>query len=186
MKVEETETIHGKPIPKGHGKFLITEILKEWSEFEEDMHCVGAFLTRPMEMTLPVKNNKTSSHGANQPKPMRKKKRKGKESKLQFLRELAEKSESDSADDDEKHYKYEESESESGREGYAGLSKRKDKRKTKKSKVINLIGKRKRQHQHRISSESSGGGSDKHDKDLLTESESDEATKEDTKNGGTG
>ena len=68
---KNTAIVHGKPIPEGHCKFLIKEIVNEWAEFDEDYHCAGAYLTWPSTMTLPSKKEVEKE---------KKKKRKEKES----------------------------------------------------------------------------------------------------------
>ena len=69
-RVKNTGMVHGKPIPEGHCKFLVKEIVNEWAEFDEDYHCAGAYLTWPSTMTLPSKKEVEKE---------RKKKRKEKE-----------------------------------------------------------------------------------------------------------
>ena len=55
--VKGTLTVHRKPIPQGHGKFLIISVLKEWAERDNHINCKGSFLTWPMAKAISTTHN---------------------------------------------------------------------------------------------------------------------------------
>ena len=53
-----TELVHGHPIPEGHSKFCVQKVVhNNWEEFDEDLHCSGAFLIWKSKDTKKVSLN---------------------------------------------------------------------------------------------------------------------------------
>ena len=45
LELPTAELVHGHPIPEGHSKFCVQKVVhNNWEEFDEDLHCSGAFL----------------------------------------------------------------------------------------------------------------------------------------------